>query len=102
MLKVLANVQPKSLTIAAAVTNAATVLGLPHDMIITHGRDGKHKRGSKHYSDEALDFRTKHLAPAMKTRLIEVVQQRLGSRYQVLLEDLGTENEHGHAEFDPA
>lgn len=101
MIKVLANVRPKSLVIAAAIINAATTLGLVEDMVITHGRDGKHKAGSKHYSDNALDFRTHHVTGPQSLALIAEVARRLGPDYDVLLEDEGTPNEHGHAEHDP-
>lgn len=101
MLKVLGKVQPKSLTIAAAIVNAGIELALP-DMVITHGRDGKHTTiDSKHYTDEALDFRTKHLSFVDKQLLVVAVRRRLGEDYDVLLEDAGTNNEHGHAEHDP-
>lgn len=102
MLRVLRSVQPKSLTIAAAAINAAIVIDIPQDMVITHGRDGGHQRGSKHYTDEALDLRSHHLAAPDKERWIEIMRQRLGSDYQVILEDQGKDNEHVHIEYDPA
>ncbi len=100
MLKVLAAVTPKSLTIAAAIVNAGFELGLP-DMVITAGRNGKHKLNSKHYTDDALDFRTHHLNTNQKHLLVAVVRRRLGVNYDVILEDMGKPNEHGHAEYDP-
>lgn len=100
MLKVLAAVTPKSLVIAAGIVNAGLELGLP-DMVITAGRNGTHMVGSKHYEDAALDFRTHHLTPPQRTALVLTLQRRLGPAYEVLLEDVGRTNEHGHAEYDP-
>lgn len=100
MLKVLSTVVPKSLTIAAGIVNAGIELALP-DMVITAGRNGRHRPGSKHYTDNALDFRTKHLTDVDKRLLVAAVTRRLGTDYDVLLEDAGTSNEHGHAEHDP-
>lgn len=100
MLTVLGTVQPKSLTIAAAIANAGMELGLP-DMVITTGRNGVHMTGSKHYTDDALDFRTKHLTAPQRAALVGVLRRRLGPAYDVILEDVGGANEHGHCEFDP-
>lgn len=92
---------PRTLIIAAAVVNSANVLKINVDMIITSGNDGKHMLNSKHYTDEALDFRTHHLEPSMKEQLEREVKLRLGSDYDVILEDLNGPNEHMHVEYDP-
>lgn len=86
--------------IAAAVINAANVLGLPVDMLITSGNDSKHKVGSLHYKDRALDFRTHHLSPDHKHKLVAEVKRRLGVAYDVILEDENGSNEHVHVEYD--
>jgi hypothetical protein len=91
---------PKVCIIAAAVVNAANVLGLP-DMLVTSGNDSTHKKGSKHYEDKALDFRTKHLKREQKHALATGVRARLGLDYDVILESEGKVNEHLHVEFDP-
>ena len=101
MLKILGAVTPKMLMCVAALVNAAEELELGVDMVITAGRNGKHKENSKHYTYEAIDFRTKHLKLADKRSLVEVMKRRLGSDYDVILEDVGGSNEHGHAEWDP-
>jgi hypothetical protein len=94
-------VVPKVTIIAAALVNAANQLGLTKDMVVTSGNDSQHKIGSLHYSDCALDFRTKHLTSVEKRQLLTALKRRLGPAYQVLLEDEGLRNEHGHAEYDP-
>ena len=92
---------PRTQIIAAAVVNAANSLDLDQDMVITSGNDSTHKTGSKHYTDAALDFRTKHLTATQKRALAATVKQRLGESYDVILEAFGGVNEHLHVEYDP-
>jgi hypothetical protein len=101
MVKIKTGVKPKSLVILAAVANVAQVL--PFDVIITSGNDSKHMKTSKHYSDEALDVRSKNFPNTESKKLfLEAVLKRLGQDYQGILEDLGGANEHIHIEYDPA
>lgn len=86
--------------IVAACVNAANVLGLKVDMLVTSGNDKVHARGSKHYTDEALDLRTKHLKSEDKHKLRTEVKRRLGRDFDVILEDEGGTNEHLHVEHD--
>ena len=90
---------PKVVIIACAIINAANTLGLTHDIVVTSGNDSKHKVGSKHYSDEALDIRTKNIAEPHK--FASTIRRRLGPDYDVILEDEEGPNEHLHCEFDP-
>ena len=71
-------------------------------LVITAGRNGKHKKGSKHPLDEALDIRTKNF-PTREAKLAfaRALRLELGPAYQVIFEDAGTPNEHLHCEFDP-
>lgn len=91
---------PRSCIIVAAVVNAANEMGLSEMMLVTSGNDSKHKDGSKHFTDEALDFRTKHLDGNKKFRLADAVKKRLGEDYDVILEDVDGPNEHLHVEYD--
>ncbi len=100
-LKVLSTVRPKSLVIAAAVINIANAMGLEKDMVITSANDGRHMTGSKHYTGEALDIRTKTLTMDERVGFIDHLKRKLGSNYDVVLEDLGRANEHLHVERDP-
>lgn len=95
-LKVRITVQPRILYIAAAVINAANEMELDVDMLITSGNDGEHMKNSKHYSNEALDFRSKHLTKAELIILIKIVRRRLGKNYQIVVE-----SDHLHIEYDP-
>lgn len=101
MLKVKATVKPVTLYIAAAVNNVAVALSLP-DMVITSGNDSSHMAGSKHFTNEALDFRTKHLTAHDRGLLVAAVKDKLGAEYDVVLEDVGGPNEHLHVEHDPS
>ena len=92
----------KTTIIAAAVINAANALGITKDITVTSGNDSQHKDNSKHYSEEALDFRTKNLTVGEKGLLVVAVRKRLGPDYDVILEAVGKANEHLHIEYDPA
>ena len=91
-----------------------------HACIVTAGKDGRHQRDSKHYDNQALDFRTWHLSgqpnpcrsweecsPTCKA-IVEGLKMRLGKDFDVLFEPdaYGTDGkqtrvQHIHAEFDP-
>lgn len=86
--------------LAAAIINAANQIGLSQDIVITSGNDSTHMKGSKHYSDEALDVRTKTLTTIQKHLLKDTVKKRLGAGYDVILESEGKDNEHLHVEHD--
>ena len=95
MLKVKTGVTPRNLVIAAAIANVGEILGL--GMVITSGTDGIHKKGSKHYTGEALDLRISNIPPALIQKVIVNLQKRLGDGYQVI-----REHDHIHIEYDPA
>src|SRR5437762_873988 len=94
-------VTPKVVIIAAAAVNAANQLGFEGPTTVTSANDGVHKPNSFHYVDRALDFRTHDLTADQKHGWLAAVKIRLGSEYDVLLEDEGKPNEHMHIEFDP-
>ena len=64
--------------------------------IITSGRDGKHMKNSKHYTGEAIDLRTRDLTRGKATRLLKALRDKLGNKYDVILE-----TDHIHLEYDP-
>ena len=93
-------VEPRLLTMLAAIANVAATL--PHDVVITAGVDGTHKTGSKHYTSEALDIRSKNFpSKRAKQEFVRVVLLRLGPGYEMFLESSGKVNEHFHLEWDP-
>ena len=85
----------KQVVIAAAAVNARTVLGLAGDCLITSGNDSQHMAGSKHFTDEALDFRTHGLTSAEVAEWAKAVKRRLGTGYDVVVE-----SDHLHVELD--
>lgn len=92
---------PRVCVIAAAAVNAANQCELGMELVVTSGNDSLHMRGSRHYVDEALDFRTKTFSKVDKAAWIAAFKKRLGPAYQIILEGEGTPNEHLHVEFDP-
>ena len=91
-----------------------------HACIVTAGKDGRHKRASKHYDNQALDFRTWHLSgqpnpcrswdacSPMCKAIVEGLRLRLGKDYDVLFEPDAYDTDgkqirwqHIHAEHDP-
>jgi hypothetical protein len=69
---------------------------------ITSANDGKHGMNSKHYSDSALDLRSKNLTEQQKDEIFLALHSELYRRgFDVLLEARGTDNEHFHVEVDP-
>ena len=82
-------------------------LGYPDICVVTSINDGRHGTNSRHYSDEAEDLRTKTDPPgrmgdmgtlANKKRFTRTLREALGSRFYVILEKVGTPNEHIHAQ----
>lgn len=64
--------------------------------VITSGKDGTHKVGSLHYSDKALDFRSRGQSLPLQQLIATQVRERLGSDYDFIVE-----GDHFHGEYDP-
>ena len=89
------------LEILVSVANAYDELGL--DCVITSANDSKHMTGSKHYKDEALDFRTRTIPRDKLQGFLDRVKFKLNipaSGYFAQLEHVGKPNEHLHIELD--
>lgn len=82
---------------------------LPDGIVITAIYDGEHAANSKHYIGEAVDIRSKNFAPDVRARFRAELEsalnshplataQGMGNHFRVLLEDLGTANEHFHVQ----
>ncbi len=88
----------------AAIRTVATVArqqDLPPP-VITSGNDSRHKRGSLHYADKALDFRGNNITVVQGRTLRDAVRAGLGSRYDVEFEVFpNASNNHLHVEYDP-
>lgn len=71
----------------------------PSGLVITSANDSGHMAGSRHYTDEAIDVRSKTFAStAAKLRFRRDFEAALGASFRVLLEGPGTDNEHFHAQ----
>jgi hypothetical protein len=70
--------------------------GFGFNCIVTSVCDGKHSRNSKHYEGNGVDFRTRHVPEELRSEIHEVLANRLGPKYDVILEKT-----HIHVEFDP-
>jgi len=89
----LAPVMQTAITIADQVYEE---LGL--ECVITSALDSKHGEHSLHYKGFAIDIRTRDIQyEKTKVAIVDKIQSRLGSEFQVVLE-----NDHIHIEFDPA
>lgn len=63
------------------------------EAVITSTFGGDHSAGSLHYADDAVDVRL----PGIKTvKIVSELKQRLGKRFDVVLE-----SNHIHVEYDP-
>lgn len=70
------------------------------ECIITSANDSTHSATSWHYKGRALDFRVHNYA-GDKVALAAEIKADLGPNFDVVLEALGTGNEHLHVEYDP-
>lgn len=75
------------------------LLDQPDDLVITSANDSTHLATSKHYEDAALDIRSKSFPNLAAKRAFRAhLETQLGPKFRVLLEGVGTENEHLHAQ----
>jgi hypothetical protein len=69
------------------------------ELVITSCNDSNHAVNSRHYKDEALDIRSKNFNTIEdKVMFKNALQEELGGKFTVLLESLGTDNEHFHVQ----
>lgn len=72
------------------------------ECVITSANDSKHGEMSWHYKGRALDFRTKYDSMnGQEQALRDSIKEALGQDFDVVLEAVGTPNEHIHVEYDP-
>ena len=102
LLKTKTGVKPANLIILCAIANVVQTLQEPAEVVITSANDSQHMVGSKHYSGEALDIRTKSFANhTAKQSFLDAVLKRLGKGDQGFIENEGKDSEHIHVELDP-
>jgi len=73
----------------------------PKEAVVTSAKDGRHKRGSLHFSGNAIDLRVRHLVEGEAVRIHLTIKTALTDEYDVLHEYIGTDDEHIHIEFQP-
>jgi hypothetical protein len=96
----LADLEPQMALAAFVVARIFERRGL--EAVITSANDSKHSAASWHYKGRALDFRTKFDSlNGMEESLREEIKDALGEEFDVIVEALGTDNEHLHLEYDP-
>lgn len=107
VVKVKSTVRPRALFIMAACVNVVEEMGVRElfvsgELLVTSANDSKHMKGSRHYSGDALDVRSKTMRSlVLKQEFLARVLSRLGESYQGILECQGGPNEHFHFEHDP-
>lgn len=76
--------------------------GVKLPVTITSGNDGRHSYGSKHWSNDAIDLRSKDIEDVTTKRVIvQSLKEYLGLDFDVILEYEGEANEHIHVECHP-
>ena len=78
--------------------DAHPVEGQPADLVITSANDSRHKDGSKHYENLAVDVRSKSFADVPRELFICALAKELGAGFTVLYEGDGTPNAHIHVQ----
>ena len=100
----LCNLQPQ---VALALQIAAGCYGLVNvdEMVVTSCNDSTHRRGSLHYSGNAVDLRTKSIKSTSVPVLLDHLKHALGVDFDVVLESFHMNdrkpNEHLHVEYQP-
>src|SRR5712692_2096516 len=90
-----ATIAPGGFMLLAAIQHAAEQIS--HDLTITSACDGEHSGISDpHHRGEAYDVRIKDLPDPHLA--LKVMQDFLGERFFVWIEDEGTENQHIHGQ----
>jgi len=70
---------------------------LPDEIVVTSINDGKHVVNSRHYTDEAIDVRSKSIDTLdNKLLFVNTLKSLLGPKFTVLFEDIDAPNEHIH------
>lgn len=71
----------------------------PVDLTVTSVNDGEHMTLSRHYTNEALDLRSKNFPSLREKREFQKrLQEALGPMFSVLFENVGEVQEHFHCQ----
>lgn len=94
-------VMPQRIEIYPALWAAETIWtahGRKEGVTVTSGREGRHSYGSKHFSDDALDFRVRYWKKREALTVAEELQFEIGADFDVVLE---WNKVHIHVEYQP-
>jgi hypothetical protein len=89
-----AGLKPEIVLAAIVANEVYAVEG--HSLTITSGTDGEHMPGSRHYTGQAIDIRTRILTDTETETVANEIRKRLTDEYDVVFE-----GNHIHIEFDP-
>ena len=89
-------VKPELAFVMPLINEIVRCYDLKEGMVITSVTDGKHGRGSKHYSGYGIDIRTRNMKPLRQKACTQELKANLGSDFDVVLE-----KDHIHLEYDP-
>lgn len=103
------DIVPEMVIALIVADQVLTERGVP--CVVTSANDGGHSAASLHYSRQgkhsdlkcrALDIRSKYpVLDGTEKDVRDEIKRRLGLHYDVLIEAVGTDNEHFHIEWDP-
>jgi hypothetical protein len=83
--------------ILTVLSEIASEMESPKRIVITSINDGAHGAKSRHYSNEAIDVRSRNFGShSSKVKFQRRMSRRLGAMFFVDLEHIGTDNEHFH------
>ena len=77
------------------ILNTYFELRIGKELVVTSCTDGKHMKGSKHYSGYAIDIRTRHL------NALEISKLAWFKSHYERVYDMVVEKDHIHVEYDP-
>ena len=87
-------IQPEM--IVGLIAAQAVFAALEYDFVITSVTEGKHRKGSRHYSGQAIDIRTRHLSDEVAIEALSRIKKALPNDFDCI-----KEKTHLHLEFDP-
>lgn len=95
-------VQPKLVEMIVRLANLATEVTVVPEVVITSAMDSVHGPNSLHYALRALDIRMKNFpSDQLKLYFAQRLREEFGPDYDVIVEGLGTDQQHIHLEYDP-
>lgn len=86
----------KSEVMIAMIVADTIYKGLGVDFVLTSVCDGIHGKGSRHYSGQAFDCRTRDFGPGGAKKALKALKEALGAEFDIVLE-----TNHIHVEWDP-